>query len=201
MDNTIILIDAGFLSKLNRYFGSEKYLSYDIMKFSKNLAKKQSLNCKYIFHYTAPPFQSENPTKEESIRYKKYENFKNKLLRNQDISIREGRCQRVKIDSKFVYRQKGVDALAIIDLMSIPLEYADLRKVILIANDSDFVPVVEKVKKLGIDIILYTYYSKNRKSSFARSNELLKTVSRYIRLKKEDFDKAVLDNNGGKDKK
>lgn len=196
MDNTLVFIDAGFLSKLIRYFGSGKYLRYDIIKFSQNLAKKQNLNCKHIFYYTAPPFQSEKPTKEEAERYKRYENFKNKLSESQNISIREGRCQRLKIDGKFVYNQKGVDALTIIDLMSIPLEHKDVKKVILIANDSDFVPVVEKIKKIGIDIVLYTFYSKNRKSSFSRSNHLLKVVSRYIRLKKEDFENSVLEKSG-----
>lgn len=194
MDNTLVYIDAGFLSKLSLYFGNGKYLKYDIIKLSENLAKKQKLNCKHIFYYTSPPFQSEKLNESESLLYKKYENFRNKLLKNNNISIREGRCQRLKIDGKFVYKQKGVDALAIIDLISIPLDFNDIKKIILIANDSDFVPVVDKVKKFGIDIILYTYYSKNRESSFSRSNELLQKVSRYIRLKKEDFENSKIKN-------
>ncbi len=192
MENTLIFIDAGFLSKLSKYFGNGKYLKYNIIAFSKNLAKKQDLNCKNIFYYTAPPFQNENSNKEEAEKYKKYENFKNVLLKNSNIIIREGRCQRIKSEKEFVYNQKGVDALIIIDLMSIPLEHMEVKKIILIANDSDFVPVVEKIKGLGINVILYTYYSKNRKSSFSRSNHLLKSVSRYIRLTKEDFTNAVI---------
>lgn len=195
MEKTIILIDGGFLSKLSKYFGGGKYLKYDIIKLSKSLAERQNLDCEHIFYYTAPPFQSDNPTKEEAERYKKYENFKLKLLENKIISVREGRCQRLKIDNKFIYGQKGVDALAIIDLMSVPLQNKDVKIVILIANDSDFVPVVEKLKELNINVILYTHYSKNRKSSFSRSNELLKSVSRYVNLSKEDFDKAKLKND------
>ncbi len=41
-------------------------------------------------------------------------------------------------------------------------------------------------------IILYTYYSKKRESSFSRSNELLGAVSRYVPLSKADFDNAPL---------
>lgn len=198
MENTLIFIDAGFLSKLSRYFGNGKYLKYNIITFSNNLAKKQGLNCKNIFYYTAPPFQNESSNKEEAEKYKKYENFKNALLKNSNIIIREGRCQRLKSEypkgheKEFIYNQKGVDALIIIDLMSIPLEHKEVKKIILIANDSDFVPVVEKIKGLGIDVILYTYYLKNRKSSFSRSNHLLKIVSRYIRLTKEDFTNAEI---------
>src|SRR3989338_5287269 len=159
IEKTVILIDGGFLSKLNKYLGSGKYTRYDIIRFSKNLAEKQNLNFEHIFYYTAPPFQSDKPTKEEAERHKKYENFKVKLLKNKIISVREGRCQRLKIDNKFIYGQKGVDALAIIDLMSIPLQNKDVKSVILIANDSDFVPVVRKLKELNINIILYTHYS------------------------------------------
>jgi uncharacterized LabA/DUF88 family protein len=195
MDNlnkTVILIDGGFLSKLSKYFGVGTYLKYNLITLSKNLAIKQNLVCEHIYYYTAPPFQSENTDKEESERYKRYENFKNKLSKDKIISIREGRCQRLKIDGKFIYGQKGVDALVIIDLMSIPFEYKDIKQVILIANDSDFVPVIEKLKKLGIKIILYTYYSKKRNSSFSRSNELLKTVSLYVQLTKQDFNNVLL---------
>lgn len=192
MEKTIVLIDAGFLSKLSRYLGKGRYLLYNLIDFSKNLAKKQEFSCEHIYYYTAPPFQSDKPAKEDLKRYKKYEKFKTNLSKNEIITIREGRCQRLKIKGKFEYRQKGVDALVIIDLMSVPLEYKEVKKIILIANDSDFVPVVEKLKQLGIEVILYTHYSKNRKSSFSRSNELLKTVSRYVQLTKEDFDEVPL---------
>ena len=192
MEETFILIDAGFLSKLNKYFGGGKYLRYDIIVFSYNLAKKQNLNCKHIFYYTSPPFQSDNPTKDEVDRYRRYESFKNKLQKYKILSVREGRCQRLKVEGKFLYGQKGVDAFAIIDLMSIPLEHKDVKKVILLANDSDFVPVVAKLKELNIEVILYTYYSKKRESSFSRSNELLKTVTKYVPLTKQDFINAPL---------
>jgi len=196
MDKTLVLIDAGFLSKLSKYLGDGKYLRYDLIRFSKKLAEKQNLDCQHIFYYTAPPFQSDNSSEEETKRFRNYEKFKNNLSKNPLISIREGRCQRLKVDGKFVYGQKGVDALVIIDLMSVPIKYKEVKKIILIANDSDFVPVVKSLKELGIDIILYTHYSRKRGSSFSRSNELLRTVSKYIQLKKEDFPEM-----GGKDEK
>lgn len=192
MDKVIILIDAGFLSKLTKYLGNGIYLKYDILNFSKNLAAKQNLSCEHIYYYTAPPFQSNRISPEESERFKRYEDFKNKLSKDQLISIREGRCQRLKKNGKFVFGQKGVDALAIIDMMSIPLEHKNIKNIILIANDSDFVPVVKKIKQLGIKVMLYTYYSKNRESSFSRSNELLKSVSEYKELKKEDFKRSPM---------
>jgi len=128
MEETLVFMDAGFLSKLSKYFGGGEYLRYNIINFSKNLAKKQNLVCKHIFYYTAPPFQSDDSTKEELEKYRKYETFKNKLLKYKVISIREGRCQRLKIDGKFIYNQKGVDLLVTIDLMSISFDYKDIKR-------------------------------------------------------------------------
>ena len=71
MDDTIVFIDAGFLSKLSKHFGNGKYLVYNLVDFSRNLSKKQNLNCKKIFYYTAPPFLSQRPSPEE-IKKKKY---------------------------------------------------------------------------------------------------------------------------------
>jgi uncharacterized LabA/DUF88 family protein len=188
MEKTLILIDAGFLSKLSKYFGNGKYLQYNLVDFSKHLAEKQDLLCEHIYYYNSPPFQSDRPSEEEKERMKRYEKFKNNLLKNNIISFREGRCQRLKINGEFVYTQKGVDSLIIIDLMSIPLQFKEIKKIILIANDSDFVPVVKKLKELDIDVILYTHYSRKRETSFSRSNELLTAVTKYIKLTKEDFE-------------
>ena len=114
-----------------------------------------------------------------------------KLNQNKEVTIREGRCQRLKVDGKYIYKQKGVDTLLTMDLMDTPIESPKIKQIILIASDSDFVPVINRLKKLGIDIILYTYFERNRKSKFSTSNKLLKTVTRYVKLKKEDFQECM----------
>jgi uncharacterized LabA/DUF88 family protein len=186
MDKTLVLIDSGFLSKLSIFFGKDKYLEFDIIALAKNLAKKQDLFCDQIFYYTAPPFQSESPSRQESARFKRFEKFTEKLSKNPIITIREGRCQRLKINNKFLYKQKAVDTLAIIDMASIPLDYPKISKIIIIASDSDFVPIIEKLRKLNVKKILYTYYDKkNRKSLLSTSNELIKSVYKYTLLTKK----------------
>jgi len=188
---TLIFIDANFLSKLSSYFGKGKYLIYDLVEFSEGLCKKQRLLCKQIFYYTAPPFQSEKATKEEEKRKDGYDRFVDKL-RKKEVIVREGRCQRLKINGKFEYRQKGVDILMAMDLMGIMLKFPETKKIILIASDSDFVPVIESLREEGIKTILYTYYEKKRNTNFSRSNHLIKSVHKYVLLSKEDFDKAPL---------
>ena len=112
MEDTLVFIDEGLLKELVEYFGDGKRLKFDKFEFAKRIAKKQGLFCKHLFYYTCPPFQSEEPTKDEAIRKKGHDKFVNALSKNRDITIREGRCQRLKNDEgKFVYRQKEVDNL------------------------------------------------------------------------------------------
>lgn len=194
MDDTIIFIDSGFLSKLSKHLGKGKYLNYKIPLLAKNLALNQDLHCKQIFYYTAPPFQSGRPTKEEAERYRKYERFIKKLKEDKIITVREGRCQRFKTkNGEFIFKQKGVDSLVIIDIMSIPIRHPNVKKIILIACDSDFVPVIRELYNADIKTILYAYYEKKRNSIFSTSNELIKSVYKYVLLKKEDFDKAKVE--------
>ena len=189
--DTLVFIDANFLSKLSKHFGRGKYLIYDLFKFSCNLAKSQKLNCRQIFYYTAPPFQGEKPTKEEERKKEGYDRFVKKL-REKSIVVREGRCQRLKVDGSFVYKQKAVDILMAMDLMRVPLKFSKIKEIILIASDSDFVPVVKSLEEEGVKAILYTYYEKKRNTNFSRSNYLIKSVNKYVLLNKEDFDKAQL---------
>ncbi len=192
MDETIVFIDGGFLSKLSKYFGKGRHLVFNLLEFPKHIAKNQDLLCIKTFYYTAPPFVSDKPSPEEMKRKKNYDNFIDKLSHNKNLVIREGRCQRLKIDGKFEYRQKGVDSLAVIDLINGIIDYPQVKKIIIIASDSDFVPVINNLNKRGIKTILYTYYEDGRKAIFSTSNELIKSVHKYVLLSKKDFDDVPL---------
>ena len=187
MEKVIVMIDAGFLSKVSYELGERHYFKYDILKFSKNLCGKFGSIFYHLFFYNAPPFQGYKPTKNEKKRKEDYDSFVNKLNRNKEVTIREGRCQRIKNNGKYIYKQKGVDTLLTMDLMKIPLDYPKIKQVILIASDSDFVPVIKELRKRGIEVVLYTYFDRVRDSNFSRSNELIKSVSRYAKLSKKDF--------------
>lgn len=196
MDDTMVFIDAGFLSKLSKHFGDGKYLRYDLIGFSRNLAKKQNLNCKKIFYYTAPPFLSQKPSPEEIKKKKDYDTFTSAMKKYPNFIIREGRCQRLKINNKFEYSQKGVDSLMVIDLIDILIDYPQIKKIILIATDSDFVPVIKKLKERKVLTILYTYYEKGRTAIFSTSNELIQSVDKYVLLTKHDFTSYPLNDKG-----
>ena len=193
MEKVVVLIDVGFLSKVSYKLGEGHYFKYDLVKFAKKISGKQNLIFKHLFIYNAPPFQSQPPTKKEKERKESYDTFISKLKKYEEITIREGRCQRLKIDGKYKYKQKGVDTLLTMDLMDMPLEHSKIKEVILIASDSDFVPVIERLKKFGINVTLYTYFDRDRKSIFSTSNKLLGSVSKYVKLNKKDFEECKFD--------
>ena len=198
MDDTAVFIDGGFLSKLSKHFGNGRYLVYDLIEFSRKLSRKQNLNCKKIFYYTAPPFLPSNPSPEETKRKRDYDTFISAMKKYQDFIIREGRCQRLKINNKFEYGQKGVDSLMVMDLMDILIDFPQIKKISLIATDSDFVPVIKKLNDRNVSTILHTYYETGRKALFSTSNELIKSVNKYILLNKDDFTSCPLKKNGAK---
>ena len=118
-----------------------------------------------------------------------------KMLRKKKwVTLREGRCQKiVNKKGKEEFCQKGVDALIILDMYDIKENFLDVNKIILIASDSDFVPVIERMKQKGIEIILYTYFDRKRDSRFSTSNHLLKVASRWVKLNEVDFDDTKLE--------
>jgi uncharacterized LabA/DUF88 family protein len=188
---TLIFIDEAFLSKLSKHFGGGKYVRFDKILFAQDLARKENLSLFKLFYYLAPPFQGEPPTKNEELKKEGYDKFVKKL-RDRGVIVREGRCQRLKINEKFIYHQKGVDVLLTMDLTSVPIKYPLIKKIILISSDSDFVPVIKNLREQDVKTILYTYYEKKRDSPFSRSNELIKSVYKYVRLKKQDLEENSL---------
>ena len=106
------------------------------------------------------------------------------------MTVREGRCQKVNNNGEIDYNQKGVDTLLTMDLMSIPVRYPKIKTILLIACDSDFVPVIKNLDSLGIKVILLTYFDKKRNSNFSSSNELMQIVSKYVQITKQDFEDA-----------
>jgi len=202
MEDSLIFLDAGFLAKLSKYFGNGKYIQFDIIKFSKNLAKKQNLFIKHIFYATAPPFQDTFPTKEERNRKLNYDKFKVRLSKISNLTFLEGRVQRLKLlDGQFNYSQKGVDTVLTMALSSSPGDFKEIKKYILVACDTDFSPVAEMLKSKGIEVILYSYYEKKRDNNFSRSHHLIDSCSKYIKLTKQDFDNSPLLKEDIKDEK
>ncbi|KHO55117.1 MAG: hypothetical protein QT10_C0006G0004 [archaeon GW2011_AR19] len=189
MEDTIIFVDDGFFGLVKKHFQKQDGKPKRYLQSFRNICKKENLNLKHLFIYTCPPYQSPKPTKKEDFLTSRYQNMTKMLRKKNWITLREGRCQKfINLDGKEDFCQKGVDALIIMDMYDIKESYPNVKKIILIASDSDFVPLIEKMKKRGVEIFIYTYFNRKRKSKFSTSNHLLKVASRWTMLTKEDFE-------------
>ena len=74
------------------------------------------------------------------------------------------------------------------EMYDIKERYPAINKIILIASDSDFVPLIERMKQRGFEVIIYTYFDRIRNSRFSTSNNLLKVASRWKKLLKNYFE-------------
>ncbi|MEK6925943.1 MAG: NYN domain-containing protein [Nanoarchaeota archaeon] len=184
MESILLFIDAGYLSHISKHFGRNKPLRYKIENFAVNLCKYLNLDCKEIYFYIAPPFQSPKPTEEENNRKANYDKFISKLKKvSPKINIREGRLQ--KIDN--IFTQKGVDTLMTMDLLNVS-QKRETKNVVIITSDTDFVPIIKHVKQdYGITVILAYFTDRKRKSAFSMSNHLWKAVDKKILIKPEFF--------------
>jgi len=189
MEECFVFIDNGFFKLVKKEFEKQSGKKLNFFKTFRNILKNESLERKRVFIYDAPPYQSTRPTEFENKLKQNYDRFTRMAKSKKWITFREGSCVRIKLNNgKYTFKQKGVDALMIMDMYECILEFPIINKMILIASDSDFVPIVEKMKKNNKEVILYTYFDRKRNSKFSTSNQLLKSVSRWNQLKKGDFE-------------
>ena len=147
-DDTLIFVDDGFFGLVKKYFQKEDGKNKKYLQTFRNICKKEKLNLKHVFIYTCPPYQSPNQNKQENFLMSRYNNMVKMLKKKKWVTLREGRCQRILNEQGgFEYCQKGVDALVILDMYDIKENYPDIKKIILIASDSDFAPVIERMKQ------------------------------------------------------
>ncbi|MCK4327128.1 MAG: NYN domain-containing protein [Candidatus Diapherotrites archaeon] len=186
MENALVFIDAGYLSHISKHFGKGKYLKIDYNQLAISLAKKQNLWCAGVYYYTAPPYQSPSPTEDEITRRANYDKFVNKVTRIPNFRVREGRCQKGGDD----YIQKGVDTMLVMDLMDIPQH---TKTIILLACDTDFVPILNRLRTArGIKVILYYFSDYIRGSRFSMSNHILTACDETILLDESHFQDCLL---------
>jgi uncharacterized LabA/DUF88 family protein len=189
MEDTLIFVDDGFFGLVKKHFQMKDKKNKKYLQTFRNICKNEQLNLEHLFIYTAPPYQNPKPTKKENLLMKKYLNMTKMLREKEWVTLREGRCQKIiSQEGKEEFTQKGVDALVILDMYDFKEKYPKIKKIILIASDSDFVPVIERMRTKGIEIILYTYFDRNRKSRFSTSNELLKVCSKWVKFNQQYFE-------------
>jgi len=190
MDDCIVLVDNGFFKLVKKEFEKKTKKPKKFLQTFRNICEKEKLNLEHLFVYMAPPFQGRIPSRDEKKRKSIYDKIKKMLDSKEWATVREGRCQKIfNKKGKVSFNQKGVDSWIVADLCLFKEEFPKINKVILISSDSDFAPIIEMIKeKKSIEVILYTYFDKDRKGKFHRSNHLIKSCSCYRKLFPEDFE-------------
>ena len=189
MDKVLVLADRGFFKLVKKEFELKFSEKKKFLQTFRNICKNENLKLEHLFIYMAPPFMSRVPFKVENDLKIGYDNIKRMLNSKKWITVREGRCQKIVNKDGIKFNQKGVDSWIVADMCLFQEDFPDVNKVILISSDSDFAPIIEMIReKKKIEVILYTYFDKDRHSFFSRSNHLIKSCSRWVKLKSEDFD-------------
>jgi len=189
MEDCIVIVDNGFFKLVKKEFEVKTKTKKKFLQTFRNICKNENLFLRHLFFCAAPPHQSKNPTKKEGELKRGYDNLIRLLNYKKWITVREGRCQRLKINGEYEYFQKGVDSWIVADLCRFKRQFPSITKVILISSDSDFAPIIKDVQKSdNLEVILYTYFDKKRKSCFSLSNHLRDVCSKWVKLKGEDFD-------------
>ena len=190
MEDCLILVDNGFFKLVRKEFEIRDKQKKKFFQTFRNICEKENLNLKHLFVYMAPPFQERIPNKDQRVRKARYDLIKKMIDKKKWSTVREGRCQRIFNESgESKYNQKGVDSWIVADMCLFQEEFPNVKKIILISSDSDFAPIIELIKeKKNIEVILYTYFDNDRRGKFHRSNHLLNKVSKWVKLKSENFD-------------
>lgn len=162
MDKSVVMIDGGYIGKLNKIEFSlqdGKPLRVDYGKIGLILASRHNSELLRTYYYNCPPFVSQKPTELEKEKQKKFDQFIFSLKKLDKFTPRFGKLKKVfNPDGTFDFEQKGVDVKLAIDALKIALK-GKVNKIILIAGDSDFVPVIEAIKEESIEVILYYHES------------------------------------------
>ncbi len=153
MDKTAIFIDLGYMNAITRELGN---LKIDFEKFIMSLLNPQTDEIYRVYFYFCSPFQSNPPTDSEKLRKSNHDRFMRKLKSIPRFEIRLGKLSRTKSGD---YIQKRVDTHFAIDLVKLSVKNI-IKKAILIAGDSDFVPPILEAKENGVIVKLKYYGDK-----------------------------------------
>lgn len=173
--DAIVFIDGSNLYHNSRSLVKETE-RVDFNLLAELICDKFNLSLKEIRYYNAVPDIEEN----KEIYYN-HLRFLDKL-KKEGIIVRTRKLKYIKsLETKI---EKGVDVLIASDMIRKSLVEKECKVCVLISGDSDFVPVMDIIKKAGCEAIVCS-----PQQGF--SNELRQGKFRYWVLKKEDLGRCL----------
>ena len=158
---TMIFIDGGYLRK--NLMDIKDNENWDISKFIENIHAKFDLYSAYIIgggvdirhhirtYYYDANFDKDDPLYEKTKHGSKYGRYKSIFDSLDSKETVEVKLERLVISGKTPPRQKGVDTLIAIDVITKAfMGHFDVG--ILLCGDRDFIPIVRAVKDLTVKL-------------------------------------------------
>jgi uncharacterized LabA/DUF88 family protein len=152
---TALFLDAGYFDKLCQdafatVSGGKKVpLALDYKRLPDVLAGERPWR---TYYYYCMPWVSEPPLPAEHAVFQGKQRFVDFLAGQKRWVMRQGVLER-RGQKDFWYEQKRVDVMLAIDLMRLA-SLKEIQQAVLVAGDSDFVPLVEAVQAEGVPVRL-----------------------------------------------
>lgn len=152
---TALFLDAGYFDKLCQDAfatpsgGKKIPLAVDYKRLPDVLAGERPWR---TYYYYCMPWVSEPPLPAEHAVHQAKQRFVDFLAGQKRWVMREGVLER-RGSRDFWYEQKRVDVMLAIDLTTLAT-LKEIQQAVLVAGDSDFVPLVEAVQAAGVPVRL-----------------------------------------------
>jgi len=153
MERSAIFIDGGYLEKLmQKRFDS---IRIDMGRLSEVLADGSDVLRTYYYH--CPPYLGPQSGDADHQRYQNKQRFFTMLNSLPSYQVRLGKLEFRGVDrltDKPIFQQKRVDIMLGVDMVELAAT-RQIQRAILLAGDSDFLAVVEAVKRHGVRMVLW----------------------------------------------
>lgn len=180
MEKTILFIDGeNFRHKVESILDKQKtkgLIRLENLDFSSLI--KSVLNIKLsdkIYYAAKVHFHPETPKKSTEL-VTSQRNLKTKLEKQGFTFIISGNVRPQRIDSKIIFREKGVDVKISVDLVSLACD-KKLNTAILCSSDSDLQPAITEIKRRGVKVVYLGFEDQPNKGLMYTCNKsvLIKT--------------------------
>ncbi len=173
-ERVAIFIDGGYLDHVLTdlgIFGKLDYKAFaDALKGSGDLLR--------AYYYHCLPWQSPQPTAQESQRLANMQKFLAAVDRSPRYLVRQGKLayRGTRQDGTPIFEQKQVDILMATDIVMLSAK-RQVTEIVLVTGDSDFLPAVKIARDEGVVVRLAHGVGSNRPH-----NELWDTVDERLEL-------------------
>jgi uncharacterized LabA/DUF88 family protein len=169
-----VFIDGAYLDYVLRDL--EIFGKLDYRAFADALTVKAELFRAYYYHCL--PWQSPQPTREESLRFAAMQRFLASIERTPRFLVRQGRLapRGFRADGSPNFQQKQVDILLATDVVLLAAKH-QVDEIVLVTGDSDFLPAVRIARDEGVIVRLAHGTGTNRPH-----NELWNTADERLEL-------------------